>query len=814
MNLKRAATARGYADRAYVLLLAACGLLLVLGGARLLSLGGSAYYLLAGLALVWCALERWRRSTRAAAIYAGLVLATLCWSLAEVGGDAWALAPRLLAWLALGAGMLVSWSRAARWHAAILVLGAIVLGLAAHAVVAPRPADPLYRAGTVTRVAGHLSVDANTADANGAAGNVAGTTAADTPADRNWPHYGNEAGGSRHSRLVDIRPDNVAQLELAWTYRTGDTETSLQVTPIAIDGTLYFCTGANDVIALDAATGRERWRFRSGAELSAAILKACRGVAYHRVPGATGGCATRIITNTIDARLIALDAETGHPCAGFGRNGEVSLLTGMSDAQGRRLPGYYYVTSAPAIVRGRIVLGGWVSDAQYWGEPSGVIRAYDAETGRFAWAFDMGRPDRRTEPAPGDRYTPSTPNSWAPMSADEELGLVFAPTGNTTGSDYYGALRRPFDEKYSSSVVALDAETGVVRWAFQTVHHDLWDYDVAPQPVAVDLPASWGSRRALLQATKTGEIFVLDRTTGVPLFETAELPAPTAGAVPQERVSPTQPASPRLPSFRGPDLDERAMWGLTPLDQLWCRIEFRKARYDGIYTPPGVTPFIQYPGILGGIEWGSVSVDAGRMLMIVNASRIANYARLIPRAEADREGRKPEGLGGHYGQRPQIGTPYAVSNPPFLSPLGVPCQNPPFGTLSAVDLETGRLAWTRRLGTARDSGPFGIPSLLPFPLGTPNIGGSVTTRSGLVFIGAAQDRYLRAFEVETGRELWRARLPAAALATPMTYAVASGRQFVVVAAGGADPRIAGKSDYIVAFALPEPRIVSEERPQP
>jgi quinoprotein glucose dehydrogenase len=311
------------------------------------------------------------------------------------------------------------------------------------------------------------------------------------------------------------------------------------------------------------------------------------------------------------------------------------------------LPGYYYVTSAPTIVRGRVVLGGWVSDAQYWGEPSGVIRAYDAVTGRFAWAFDMGRPERSTEPAAGERYTPSTPNSWAPMSADEGLGLVYAPTGNTTGSDYYGALRRPFDEQYSSSVVALDVETGRLRWSFQTVHHDLWDYDVAPQPVVVDLRAATGVQRALIQATKTGEIFVLDRTNGKPLFEVAEMPVSTAGAVREEHVSPTQPASIRLPSFRGPDLDERAMWGLTPLDQLWCRIEFRGARYDGIYTPPGVTSFIQYPGILGGIEWGSVAIDAERALMIVNASRVANYARLIPRAEADAQGRQPEGLGGH-----------------------------------------------------------------------------------------------------------------------------------------------------------------------
>ena len=295
---------------------------------------------------------------------------------------------------------------------------------------------------------------------------------------------------------------------------------------------------------------------------------------------------------------------------------------------------------------------------------------------------------------------------------------------------------------------------------------------------------------------------MLDRRTGVPISTVREMPVSRAGAVPEERVSPTQPASLAMPSFRGPDLQERDMWGLTPLDQLWCRIQFRRARYAGVFTPPGTTPFIQYPGILGGIEWNSVSVDAAQGVMIVNASRVANYAQLIPRNEADAQGRKPEGLGGYYMARAQVGTPYAVANPPFLSPLGVPCQQPPFGTLSGVDLGTGRLLWTQRLGTARDSGPFKIPSMLPFALGTPNIGGSVITRSGLVFIGASQDRYLRAIDAASGEELWKARLPAGAQATPMTYAATDGRQVVVVAAGGNGGRLNEPGDAILAYALP------------
>jgi quinoprotein glucose dehydrogenase len=670
--------------------------------------------------------------------------------------------------------------------AAGITAGVALLALVAHVRWNPALPDPAWRTG-------QAAPPRPAVGANGAAGD-------------DWPFWGNDAGGSRYSRLTGIDPANVANLEVAWTYRTGDRATSLEVTPLKIGDTVYLCTGANDVIALDAESGAERWRFAAGVDHREAIVKACRGVAYYRVPDGHGPCAERIYTNTLDARLIALDAKTGSRCGDFGQNGEVSLRRGMGDAEGRLLPGYYYVTSAPTIVRGRIVLGGWVADAQYWGEPSGVIRAYDAVTGAFVWAFDMGRPDRSTEPPPGEQYTPSTPNAWAPMSADESLGLVFVPTGNTAGSDYYGALRRPFDDAYSSAVVALDIATGRPRWKFQTVHHDLWDYDVAPQPVLVDLPRPGGTVPALVQATKTGEIFVLDRVTGRPLSPVTDVPAPIHGAVPEERVSATQPASLGLPAFRGPDLEERDMWGVSPWDQLWCRLKFRAARYEGLFTPPGLTPSLQYPGILGGIEWSSVAIDMDRGLLFVNASRVAQYVQLLPRAEADARGLKPHGLGGHYLQRAQAGTPYALTNPPFLSPLSIPCQRPPYGTLSAMDLGTGRLLWTQPLGTARDSGPLGMRTQLPFTLGTPTLGGALVTRSGLVFIAATPDRRLRAFRADDGALLWQGPLPAAALATPMTYrSTTTGRQFVVVAAGGSDEGLGKPGDFIVAFALPAGR---------
>ncbi len=449
------------------------------------------------------------------------------------------------------------------------------------------------------------------------------------------------------------------------------------------------------------------------------------------------------------------------------------------------------------------VLGGWVSDNQYWGEPSGVIRAFDAVTGSLAWAFDMGRPDQHGAPKPGQTYTPSTPNSWGPMSADEKLGLVYAPTGNAT-PDYYGVQRRPFDERYTSAVVALDADTGDVRWSFQTAHHDLWDYDVASQPTLVDIPTRDGVKQALVQPTKRGEIFILDRLTGKPISTVAERAVSQTGQVPGERLSPTQPFSVDMPSFRGADLRERDMWGVTPLDQLWCRLQFRKARYDGPATPPGLTPNLVFPGFVGGIDWGGVSIDRDRNILIVNSMRMANYDRLLTRSEADSHRSKgPADAHGDDVNLPQGNTPFGANVKIFLSPLGVPCIAPPYGRISAVDLVTHRLLWSRPLGTARDSGPFGIPSMLPIEMGLPNTGGSLTTRGGLVFIGAVPERAIRAFDVRNGAELWKARLPFSGHATPMTYvSPRSGRQFVVIMTGGNSVLRSPPGDMMVAYALP------------
>jgi quinoprotein glucose dehydrogenase len=783
--------------RIFALTLLVIGLLHIAGGARLLWLGGSPYYLIAGIATAASGILVWTNDRRGVWLYGAILVATLAWAIWEAGFDGWALAARLVApWVlsllfllpSLRGTQQVAAGQPTGWKAFVAgTVGAILIGAIAHAMGPADYPDPLYRTGIASWSGESFSAPVSDQD--------------------DWLNYGNDIGGSRFNGLDQLNPGNVGKLTVAWEVHLGsgpggELAPSLEATPIKVGESLYVCTAFNDVISIDAESGHINWRFKSGIDLVGRANAACRGVAFFHVPGHTGLCARRIITNTVDARLIALDAATGQLCPDFGAGGQTDLTTGMGSPD----IGYYYVSSAPTIVRSKIVLGGWVSDGQQWGEPSGVIRAYDATTGRFAWAFDVGRPDEHGEPGPGQTYTHSTPNSWAPMSADPELGLVYAPTGNPA-VDYYGAQRRPFDEKYGSAVVALDIETGALRWSFQTTHHDLWDYDTASQPSLVDIPTAGGVQRALVQPTKRGEIFLLDRVTGQPLTEVQERPVPQAGSVPGERNSPTQPFSVGMPSVGGARYRERDMWGLTPLDQLWCRIKFREARYEGTMTPPGLTPWIADPGVIGGVDWGGASVDRDRALLIVNSNRVSNYNVLIPRAEAEAMGIRPSVKGSPravHGIFPQGNTPYAARVTPFLSPLDAPCNEPPYGRMSVIDLRTHKVVWSNRLGTARDSGPWGLPSMLPFALGVPNIGGSIATRGGLIFVAATQELAIRALDVTTGKQLWSARLPAGGQATPMSYwSERSQRQFVVIAAGGRRTLQSKLGDSIIAYALPK-----------
>ena len=614
-----------------------------------------------------------------------------------------------------------------------------------------------------------------------------------------WEHWGGNAGGLRYSPLTQITPENVSHLQVAWTYRVGGLDEpgalqfpALEGTPILADGRLYFCTTLNRVIALDPENGREIWSFDPKVNLEGKFLLNCRGVTFWRDEQAPEGsaCAARILTGTLDSRLFALDAATGKPCAGFGQDGALDLRAGL----GRTEPGDYAVSSPPVVAAGRIIVGGYIADNLRTDMPAGVVRAFDARTGELAWAWNPLPPGRTDDEAPeGEPYVRGTPNAWSVFSVDHERGLVFVPTGNPA-PDLFGGSRNGLDY-YGSSVVALEAATGRVVWHFQTVHHDIWDYDVPAQPVLFDFPTPDGPVPAVAQATKQGHIYILHRETGEPLVPVEERPVPVDGAVLGETPAPTQPF-PVNPAYRVEpgELSEETMWGFTPWDRGRCRKLFRAHRYEGIYTPPSIEGTITFPFSNGFLNWGGVAIDPERKILVTNTTRVAAIVEMIPRQEADRRLARGEFF------FPAAGSPYAFKHSWMVSPLGAPCNPPPWGTLLAIDLESGQRLWEVTLGTTRELAPW------PFwmELGAPNIGGAIVTASGLVFIGATTDGYFRAFDIRTGKLLWKKHLPAGAQATPMTYRLREdGRQYVVIAAGGHRYLRSKLGDYLIAFALPD-----------
>jgi quinoprotein glucose dehydrogenase len=766
-------------------LLLLVGLALTVGGGKLVTLGGSPYYLLAGFGCLAAGVQLVRKRRSGNWIYLAVFAATVIWSLAEVGLQFWQLLPRI-------AGPLVF----ALLCSALL---ASRIGLAEDA----QKRRPLFAWGTCLiggglLLAAYLVIGPNLVDRNLAlAGPGAGSPDSDTG---NWTAFGRTSKGNRFSPADQITPDNVKDLKLLWSYRTGDSREAhpkspggytFQVTPVKVGDKVFICTPHNRVIALDADSGAERWTFDPKLDLQGPKLMSCRGVSYVAAEanggGEGGACADRIITATGDARLIALDPQTGKPCEDFGMAGQVSLLEGMGSVK----KGFYYVTSPPVIVNGLAVLGGFVMDNAETGEPSGVIRAYDVKTGALRWAWDSGQ---GAEPATGS-FTRGSPNAWSVLSADPDLGLVYVPTGNPT-PDYFGGQRSPELERYGSSVVALDAQTGKLRWAFQTTHHDLWDYDVPAQPALFTWRGKQGEVPAVAVATKRGEIYLLDRRTGEPLHAVEERKVPR-GDIPGERYSATQPYS-GFPGVRPAALRERDMWGVTPLDQMLCRIEFRSRDYVGDFTPPSVRGSISYPGQFGIINWGGVAIDEQRQVMVFNSAVLPQLLQLVPRDRMKQLARKSGKQDHSRGLNQQAGTPYGVYVLPFLSPLGVPCSAPPWGNLTAIDIARQEVLWQRPLGTSADTAPLGIA--VP---GIFNTGGTTVTKSGLAFIGATMDHHLRAFSVASGKELWRARLPAAANATPATFTTPKGRQIVVIAAGGHEVLGSPSSDHVMAFALPD-----------
>ncbi|HEV7417703.1 MAG TPA: PQQ-binding-like beta-propeller repeat protein, partial [Tianweitania sediminis] len=628
-----------------------------------------------------------------------------------------------------------------------------------------------------------------------------------------WPFWGGDERATRYSPLDQITPENVGRLEKVWTYRTGDMPSgategkySPEGTPLKIGDTLYICSAMNILTAVDAATGQERWRYDPKVPAEAIPYGAsCRGVAFYENPDAAPdqACAARVIEGTLDARLIAVDARTGQPCEDFGEGGMVDLWTGI----GEKVPGWYAVTAPPAIVRGIVVTGAQVKDGQAEDAPSGVIRGYDAVTGELAWAWDLGNPDLTGLPPEGETYTRGTPNMWTTATGDEETGLVLLPMGNSS-VDYYGSNRSEAENEWATSLVALDVTTGQPRWRFQTVRHDVWDYDLGSQATIIDWAGQdGGTTRAVVLPSKQGDIYILDLETGESLVPMEEIEAPQGGVEPNY-VADSQPAS-GYHTLRKPDLVEADMWGVTPLDQLFCRIAFRQATYQGIYTPPTAdTRWIQYPGYNGGSDWGSVAVDTERGIIVANYNDVPNYNRLIPREEAEERNLQPiyaEESGSSGGSNaegegdPQVGAPYGIDvNAGWRAPFtGIPCKQPPLGGIRAIDLASGETLWDQPLGTARRNGPFGIPSYLPITIGTPNNGGSVVTRGGLTFIAAATDNLIRAIDTETGEVLWSDVLPAGGQANPIIYQQ-DGRDYLVIQAGGHHFMETPIGDYYIA----------------
>jgi|TARA_Y100000031_G_scaffold9079_1_gene10001 quinate dehydrogenase (quinone) len=765
--------------RIYAILIGLLALALLIPGGNLILHGGSVFYLIAGVIMLGSSVQLFRRRAVALLIYAVLLFYTLAWALYESGLWFWALAPRL--WL-LSVLALVFLIPAVQRQ---LTIGEIKLPV--YSVAASLLAIIAVILSAYVSMMNGLSVSEDVFASRDRQTNHNSAT------ETNWLAYGNSRRGSRYSPIEEINRDNVQQLEVAWTFRTGVSGT-FKNTPIQVGDKLYACAGGNVIIALDAENGEEVWRYDAG--VSEQVKRAfsyftttCRGVSYYAAPSDySGECPTRILMGTTDARLLAVDALNGEACASFGTNGQIDLKHKLGEVKNL----FYFVTSSPSIVRGNAVVGGWVMDNYEVNEPSGVVRAFDAISGEFAWAWDMGRPDDHGEPEGEAIYTRGTPNVWSLFSVDEERGIVYAPLGNET-PDYFGAHRHEASEQHASSVVAIDGETGALIWSFQTAHHDIWDWDVPSQPVLVDVPDDTGRLiPAVVQATKRGEVFLLNRETGEPIATVEERPVPQGG-VPEDWTAPTQPYS-ALPNVLLGGIQEEDMWGVTLFDQLACRISYKQMRYEGDFTPPSTVPTFQYPSNGGGYNWGSVSVDEKQHIMVGNLMNLGSRTRLVPRAEME------AGAGGS----PQLGTPYGIQTPMFTSPIGVPCNEPPYGLLVAIDLQQQNLIWKRSIGTGHKLGG------LPLEIGTPALAGSIVTAGGVIFFGATWDGFFRALDLYTGEELWRFELPNSGQATPMTYLTPnSGEQLVIMTVPGADVgplsasvETTGLGGYIFAFKLP------------
>ncbi|HDS8345466.1 TPA: membrane-bound PQQ-dependent dehydrogenase, glucose/quinate/shikimate family [Proteus mirabilis] len=774
----------------------------VLGG-YLVSLAGSPFYLFNGVMLLIiaaCFLSR-RKSTLL--LFNFLFLITIVWSIWESGFDFWALAPRL---------------------DIIFILGLLLIPFTLNNNVYTCRTNKIglftLLATTLIIILGSSLTDPHAINGQFTQQQPTNSISPIGVNDNDWPAYGRTQAGIRYSPLTQINSDNVDKLVEKWTFHTGDekrandaVEITNEVTPIKIEDNLFLCTPHQYLISLDPATGKEKWRFDSKLQYNKSFQHmTCRGVAYYnqnnsaefakslevRQPSISDECPEKVFLPVNDGRLIAVNAQTGNACCDFGQNGEINLLASMPYAY----LGGYNPTSPPIVTGNTIIIGGSVTDNLSTQEPSGVIRGYDVNSGKLIWVFDTGAEDPNAMPGKETQFVHNSPNAWAPLAYDAQTDVVYIPTGVGT-PDIWGGDRHPLKERYANSVLALKGSTGELLWHFQTTHHDLWDMDVPSQPSLVDIKTDKNETiPAIYIVTKTGNVFVLDRRDGTPIVPVTEKPVPTSvkyGPQTQgEHYSPTQPFS-ALNLAPKNKLQGSDMWGGTMADQLLCRIAFHQLNYEGIYTPPSENGTLVFPGNLGIFEWGGISVNQDRQVAVMNFITLPFISKLYLKDPQDSQA--IDAGHGEQGLQPMTGTPYSVDIHPFLSPLGLPCKQPPWGFVAGVDLTKNELVWQQRFGTIRDSLP-NLVELPPLKIGVPGLGGAISTAGNVMFVAASQDNYIRAFNVTDGKMLWEARLPAGGQATPMTYSI-GGKQYVVIMAGGHGSFGTKMGDSLVAYGLPD-----------
>lgn len=777
------------------IVLAILGIAVLYMGGSLVAVGGSPAYALIGAGVLLTAVLLFLRKKAALTVYALLMWAILAWIISEVGFDKWQWIPRGDLFALAGFWLALPWVVRPLYRAhdplkvrsfhpflggTVAVMMVLVLGVMFY--------DPYPQAGTISN-----PVQAQAGDGAG----------------DDWAAYGGSNAGQRFSTLKQIDASNVKKLSVAWEYHTGDlrdpakdaSEYTFEATPLKVNNLVYLCTAHNEVHALDPQTGKLAWKWAPEKDRSYLQQhQTCRGVSYFEAAQASPTqCTKRIITATADARLVALDADTGQACNGFGENGVVDLRANMGEIR----PHALMQTAAPLVAGNLIVVGGSVMDNGYnAGNPSGVIRAYDVITGKLVWNFDPAAPEQTQPIAVGQAYPQDTPVAWGTLSADLQNGLVYVPFGNAS-PDELGIGRQPDSntEKLRDTLVALDLATGTFKWKFQTSHNDLWDRDNPSQPSLIDLGKEGSKQPALLLPTKVGNIFVLNRLTGQPIIPVDQVKVSTEGGVAGEHFASTQPVS-KL-NFIPEALTEKSMWGLTPFDQMSCRINFKKLRYDGNpWTPSTESGTLVFPGNIGAFNWGSVAVDPQRQIMIGAPVRLAYRYTLIKRTAATEDKRLFTTDGQPYWNENFQGD-YAIKIQQFASDLGIPCIAPPWGRMVGVDLNTGKTEWMRRVGTTKNLKTSFLPGRFPigFPMGMVAHGGPLITAGGVVFHGATADNFIRAYDINTGEILWQTELPAGGQATPSTYMGADGKQYVVIAAGGHGSLGTTLGDSVVAFRL-------------